>query len=350
MKKVTILAVGDILMWQEQINSALIDKDKYNFEPMFQYVKPYLNSADLTIGNLETTLSGREKIYQKKNSKTNYPMFNAPDELAPALKKAGFNLLITANNHCMDRGVNGIIRTLDVLDKNKLLHTGTFRSKEEASPLIINVNEVKIGIIAYTYGTNFLPVPKDKPWLVNVINEEKILKDIKVIRDKVDLLIAYLHFGSEFKRFPNERQKKFANKLFVHGVDIIFGDHPHVLQPIVRKKVKLLNGEEKEVFIIYSLGNFFSKKMWNNIYTLVGSMVKLTLEERKPNKLEIKNVEIIPTFSYRSVLAKQKENYQIIPLEKLIKSPKLNSDKREFFKKLLLETKEHLYKNVNPSL
>lgn len=158
----------------------------YKFGPLFAKVAPYLRQADLTIGNLETTFAGSES---RKSQRAGGPIFKCPDELAPALKEAGFDVLVTANNHCKDYGASGLIRTLRVLNRNGISHTGTSKSLPESNNILIkNVQGIKIGILSYTSGTNRIPVPASQPWLVNRIETNKIIRQIRDLKKKVDLI------------------------------------------------------------------------------------------------------------------------------------------------------------------
>jgi len=337
MTELSIAAVGDILMWANQINSAKVPgKYVYNFYPMFKDVAPYLRNADLTIGNLETTLSGREAVYQQKNADTGYPMFNCPDELAPALKNAGFDVLTTANNHCLDRGATGLKRTLNVLDKHQIAHTGTFRTyKESTSFLIKQIKGIKVGILSYTYGTNYIPTPTNESWIVNRINQRKILADIKKLKPQVDLVIVSLHFGREFHRYPSDTQKSLVQLLLNNGVDIILGAHPHVIQPMIFYKNK---------FAIYSLGNFISKQMWNNIHTESGMILKIVVKKKKNGTVKINSVNFIPTWSQQKFLTKGKSLFRVIPIDKFIKKPDQLITQADITKMKIISnsTKSHL--------
>lgn len=156
----------------------------YSFGPLFAKVAPYLKQADLTIGNLETTFAGNGRD-SRKSLRSSGPIFKCPDELAPALKEAGFDVLVTANNHCMDYGTQGLIRTLKVLDHTGIDHTGTSKSLEESKKTLIkNVKGITIGILSYTAGTNRIPVPASQPWLVNRIVTDKIIREIRNLKRK----------------------------------------------------------------------------------------------------------------------------------------------------------------------
>jgi len=343
---ITIAAVGDILMWGTQITSAKVPKtNRYSFSPMFKEVVPYLKKADLAIGNLETTFSGRESQYQKRNPRTTYPMFNCPDELATTLKKAGFHVLTTANNHCMDRGIKGLKRTISVLDRHGIAHTGTFSTYKASKKLLIkNVKGVKVGILAYTYGTNFIPVPKGKSWAVNLINEQKIISDMKRLkRKKADAIIVCLHFGREFHRFASEKQKNLVEKLFAHGADIILGAHPHVLQPIVYKKVKAKDNSRKKRVAIYSLGNFISDMMRNNMHTVSAAILYVTVHKNSRGKVVISNVKSVPTWVQR-IKKNNNMRFRVLPVRKFIQRPdsSIRSKDLTVLKKVLRQTRSHL--------
>lgn len=340
--KVTIAAVGDILMWRRQIASARVgNSERYSFDEMFRPVAPYLRAADLTIGNLETTLSGRDSHYQRRNPKTGWPMFNCPDELAPALKRAGFDVLTTANNHCLDRGERGLIRTLRVLDRYKLAHTGTFRHKTSKRWLIQNVKGITFGILAYTYGTNRIPLPKDKPWLVNRIHKQKILRDLKAIRPLVDVIIVALHFGQEFKRFPTANQRKLVHTLFANGADIILGAHPHVLQPMGFKQVSGAPGLRKK-FVIYSLGNFISDQMLNSMHSLSGAILRLTVV-KNGNGVSIADVSYVPTWVHRQTRG-GKLHFRVLPIKRYLRNPDsaISRETRQTMRRVWNSTTRHL--------
>lgn len=347
-QRIEIAAVGDLLMWGEQIASARGSLGNYDFGLMFQPVAPYLKKADLTIGNLETTMSGRESNYQKRNPKTGYPMFNCPDELASALKKSGFDVLTTANNHCMDRGEAGLRRTLNILGAHQIDHTGTFRSFSESNKLLIkNVKGIRVGILAYTYGTNFIPVPKNQPWLVNLIRVNKIIRDMQILRNqKADFVIVCLHFGQEFHRFPNQQQKNLVKTLFYHGADLILGAHPHVLQPIVYQKTKDQRGLSKQRLAIYSLGNFISKKMWNSNHTVSSAILKISVEKDDLGHTRITNYNYIPTWTRRTI-KNASAQFQVLPITKLLRTSSfLSHMEKQTLKQIWRNTTKHLERKL----
>lgn len=288
---VTLTAVGDIMMHDGQIWAGYDESTKtFDYSEFFQDVKEYISAADISICNIETTFGGRERKF------TGYPMFSSPDELADAIKNAGFDVAITSNNHCMDRGEKGVIRTINVLNERGIFTVGTNLSPEERKEVrIIEANDIKIALLAYTYGTNGIPVPEDKPYLVNLIDEKRMLNDIYVARQKADAVVIYLHFGQEYQRTPSAEQKRLANLLLEKGADVVIGSHPHVLQPGEWVSVKEGDEEIKNKYIAYSLGNFISAQRYP--YTEEGVILKIILEKDNiKNTVTVAGVEEIGTW------------------------------------------------------
>ncbi|MFT6868509.1 MAG: poly-gamma-glutamate capsule biosynthesis protein CapA/YwtB (metallophosphatase superfamily) [Cyclobacteriaceae bacterium] len=244
--------VGDIMGHDSQI-AASIDQQtgKYDYNGVFDKVAPIFKESDFTIANLEVTLAGPPF--------KGYPQFSSPDGLAVACKENGIDVLVTANNHSCDRRKSGIIRTIDVLDSLEILHTGTFRDaieKHEKNLLILDKNNIKIGLLNYTYGTNGIPAPA--PTIVNNINWDEMAIDIEASKsDNLDKLIVFIHWGTEYESHPTADQEKLTDYLFNKGVDIIIGSHPHVIQ---RMEYRSKTADTKERFIAYSLGNFVSNQ------------------------------------------------------------------------------------------
>ncbi|ACV61979.1 Putative protein of poly-gamma-glutamate biosynthesis (capsule formation)-like protein [Desulfofarcimen acetoxidans DSM 771] len=301
---VKLTSIGDFLMHLPIIKSAYDNNTKaYNFQPVFAPVEEYLQDSDLTIGNLETRLAGPEKGY------SGYPLFNCPADLAVDLKKLGIDIITLANNHCLDMGWNGLITTMNNLEQAGMQYIGNARSPEERDNLLIkDIKGIKLGFLNYTETTNGLPVPEGKDFGVNLINLDIIKKDIaSLISNRADIVIVYLHFGTEYKRYPTENQKKLARQVFDAGADIILGDHVHVLQPMER---------EGEKFIIYSLGNFISNQRWQ--YSDSGIILNLTFEKNlEQNKTHLKNIDYIPvwvdTYPAAGML-----RYRVLAVEKAI--------------------------------
>lgn len=244
--RLSLMFIGDIMQHDSQIQSAFDAKNRsYNYDTCFHFIRKYFKAADLVIGNLELTLGG--KPY------TGYPQFSAPDELAAALKRAGVDILVTANNHSLDRRRKGLERTISVLDSIGLLHTGTFRDTVERLndyPLMIYRNGISLALLNYTYGTNGIPVTK--PNIVNLIDTAVISRDLQQTRKfRPDVIVVFMHWGNEYQSQPASVQKQLAEFCFKRGATMVVGAHPHVLQPIY-------SYSEDNRIVAYSLGNFIS--------------------------------------------------------------------------------------------
>ncbi|CAD5977697.1 Capsule biosynthesis protein CapA [Planktothrix tepida] len=316
-KEAELVAVGDIMMHGAQIKSGYDPTTKtYNYDNFFTEVKGILSSGDWVIGNLETTLSGPETGY------TGYPLFNAPDPLADAIKKAGFNIISTINNHSLDRGEKGVLKTLDNVKKRGLIPIGTATSaKESAKITIVEKNNISMAILGYSYGTNGIPIPKGKNYLVSLINPQKITQDITKARQAgVDIVTVILHFGVEYQRQPNGEQKALVKQLVNAGADIILGSHPHVVQPyqIIEKTGK--SEKPKKAVVIYSMGNFISNQ--REKYRDLGVICKVKVLKNFPDETtEIKEIKAIPTWVHRYSQG-GKYQFRVLPIEQVLKTRK----------------------------
>lgn len=263
--RLSLLFAGDIMGHDSQITSAYDPVAKaYDYTSCFQFIKPYIESADLALGNLEVTLAGPP--YK------GYPQFSSPDALAQTLRDIGFDALVTANNHCVDRGRKGVDRTIAMLDSMKIPHTGTFTdtaARAKNYPLFLYKNGFTIALLNYTFSTNGLPVYK--PNVVNRIDTALIRRDIaKAKASRPDVIIVFTHWGVEYQSLPNKAQKDVTEFCFRQGAQLVIGAHPHVLQPMEWRK-------DKNQFVVYSLGNFVSGQ--RKRYTDGGALAYLELEK-----------------------------------------------------------------------
>lgn len=297
-KNIIISAVGDIMVHDNEIKAAYDSKsDTYKFSSFFTDITPELKKTDLLIGNLETTLSGKEKKY------SGYPMFNCPESILDALKTSGFQVLTTANNHSLDRKEYGVLKTIDHLTKAGIPHTGTAASSKEGENLLMLERKgMKVAILAYTYGTNGMEQYVDQSkltYLVNYINEEKIKKDIEnAKKSKADIIIVSLHWGIEYTRQPEKQQREMAKRIIQYGGDVIFGSHPHMIQPMERVSVQAEDGSMREGLVVYSMGNFISDQRTR--YKDSGMIVNVAMEkDMNTGKLSFKNITYVPTWVYR---------------------------------------------------
>ena len=255
---INLVAIGDVMCHSPNFTAAYDATTKtYDFSPFFTNVAKYIAEADIAIGNLETTFSGAARGY------SGYPQFNSPSELGIAIRDIGVDILSTANNHCMDKGATGVVSTLDALDEIGLNHIGTNRSKEEQDTVLVKeVNGIKIAFLSFTYGTNGIPVPKGQEYLVNLIDKDLILEQIKLAKEQeVDVICASMHWGIEYAQKQNKEQEEQADFLFKNGVDIIIGNHAHVIEPMEMRTVTLEDGTQKTGFVVYALRKFHIKSI-----------------------------------------------------------------------------------------
>lgn len=329
-ERLTLLFVGDLMQHDAQIKAARTP-DGYDYSDCFKHVSHEIQTADIAIANLEVTTAG--KPYR------GYPSFSAPDEFLYAVKDAGFDILLTANNHCLDRGKRGLERTASLLDSLQTPFLGTYRDSEERTrryPLLIEKNGFKIVLLAYTYETNGLrPTP---PNIVNYIDSTQIKKDILAARRmKPDAIIACMHWGLEYHSLPDKSQQDLANWLINQGVDHIIGSHPHVVQPMEVRKDRNIPAKH---LIVYSLGNYISNMSKEN--TDGGAMVKITLSKRGGiTRMEDCSYSLV--WTSRPILSK-KRNFEIYPAS-FITQPIRNEEIKPFH--LFLTNTRTLYEKYN---
>ncbi|MCC7466617.1 MAG: CapA family protein [Saprospiraceae bacterium] len=312
-----LIFAGDIMGHAPQITSAMTAKDQYDYTPCFKYVKPILEQADIAIGNLELTLPGKPPY-------TGYPMFRSPNALASALKSAGFDLLVTANNHSNDARGPGVVNTIEVLRKEGFLQTGTFKDIRDRStlyPLMIYKNGFKIALLNYTYDTN--GVPTEAPTVVNLIDNEQMAADLAEARArKPHFIIVVMHWGLEYQLTENAVQREQAKFLIKNGADMVIGSHPHVVQPIRMERVAMPDGSEKEALVVYSLGNFISNQQQPN--TDGGILFQVDLLKNKGNpQVRLGEHGIIPIWRYIHKNAAGKSTFYALPISRVEQNDKL---------------------------
>lgn len=301
-RRLTIVFAGDLMQHQPQVEAARQPDGTFDYTDCFRHIAPLFNEAGLVIVNLETTLS-------EEGPYTGYPMFRSPAQLAGAMKTAGIDVALLANNHICDKGSKGIGSTVDAVEKAGLLYTGAFAdSAGYASnhPLTLEKEGFRISLLNYTYGTNGLPVPEGR--VVNLIDTAIIARDMAAIERTEDhIVIACVHWGIEYRILQNKEQQSLAGWLHDRGVDIIIGGHPHVVQPAVTALDT--TGVIKYV-TSYSLGNFVSNQTQPG--TDGGLVVRLTLEKDGDGLTRILPPENLYAWTHRPVID-GKRRYSIIP-------------------------------------
>ena len=318
-ERLSLIMVGDALLHSSLYRDGY-QNGTYDFTSQLELIKPEIQKHDLAFYNQESILGGTSI------GLSDYPNFNSPQEFGDAMIDAGFNLVSLANNHTMDRGVTAIQNSCDYWKTKDVLTAGSYCSAEDAEEIKIKEkNGIKYTLLAYTYGTNGITVPSDKPYLVNLYSDELAKADIEKVRDKVDLLIVSMHWGTEYRSEPTEEQKREAEYLSNLGVDIIIGTHPHVIEPIT-----YIN----DTLVIYSLGNFISAQSTNNDYnTMVELMtsvdvVKTTKDGQSEIKLENLNNELLYNYYQKD---SRWHNFKVIPFSQMNET--YNSDYKRLYEK-----------------
>lgn len=325
----TLSSVGDLLIHAPVFNSVYTPGGEYDFNPIFQYVKPYLEKADYCVANLEVSLGGTENGMKYSG----YPLFNCPDSIIDAAKNMGADMLAVANNHTYDCGYAGFIRKIGVIENKGLAYTGVAKDNTQKLYNVVDVNGIKIGIVNYTYETpatgegnkaiNGILLDKNAVNLVNSFNYDKLdlfyadleSKMDQMKNDGAEVIVVYPHWGTEYLLDANEYQTKMAQKMCDMGVDVIIGGHPHVVEPV--KVIKSENSGKRTV-CLYSLGNFISnqRKHLMNLSTgntEDGLIFTVNFEKYGDGRVWVESVEVIPTWVNLT-----NGNYRIIPLDKSV--------------------------------
>lgn len=307
---IKMTVIGDIMCHNTQYIDAQKSDKSYDFSYVFTEIKEKLANNDICIGNLETTFAGSKVGY------SSYPTFNTPEILGKNLKDVGIDVLSTVNNHCLDKGYKGLESTIDYLDSFGFDHMGTYKSEEDQNKILVKeVNGIKIAFLAYTYGTNGIPIPSRKTYSVNLIDKDLILKHINYAKEQnVDLICASMHWGIEYQLKPNNEQKELSDFLFKNGVDIILGSHPHVLEPMEIRNVTTNDGKNKQCFVIYSLGNFVSGQVKENTKNSI--ILDLTITKHKEGNVSIDKVDYTPIYCFSN--SSKPKNYKILDIRKSI--------------------------------
>jgi poly-gamma-glutamate capsule biosynthesis protein CapA/YwtB (metallophosphatase superfamily) len=347
-KKISLLFAGDIMGHDEQIWSAENrETHTFNYDDVFRYIRPIVQEVDVAVANLEVTLAG---VPYK-----GYPQFSSPADLASACRNAGFDYLVTANNHSADRGKQGIISTINKLDSIGIPHTGTFLNMtchDTLSPLMIYRNGVSIALLNYTYGTNGIKIPE--PVVVNSLDKEAIIYDIKKAKSKnADIVVLFLHWGTEYDTVPARSQTDLASMLLSAGADLVIGSHPHVLQKMVWTKDQFTG---KDGVVVYSLGNFVSNQ--RKPKTDGGSMVRIEFTN-DGGSYKISRAGFYLTWVYTPI-EKYRKKFFIIPISEFesnfsffenpadwLQMKKFINDSRELLDKQNIGIKEYRFNGTS---
>ncbi len=333
--RLVVVFAGDIMGHDGQINGAWDETTgKYNYEPTFRYIKDYLSEADIAVGNFEVTLAGPP--YK------GYPQFSSPDELALEAKSAGFDVMAMANNHALDGGEKGFLRTINMMDSIGFFHMGTYRDSAERAnyyPLILDKDSFRLAMLNFTYGTNGLKI--SAPYHINRIDTNQIKADIQKAKlTNPDFIIAFVHWGVEYERVENIQQRILANFLLKHGTDIIIGSHPHVVQPV---RFYCHMGDSGQRFpVVYSLGNFVSNQ--RDQYRDGGIIAEFHVSKVNGIK-SIDSLNYLPYWVWKEVKPNGRYTFYVLPIQRFELEPeayKLSDNDIVLLKRFAEDTRKHI--------
>ena len=315
----TVLNTGDILIHDNILWGAEQSDGSYDFSKLFKEAKSYITKADYAVANLEVTLGGAEA-----GNYRGYPGFNSPDSLLDYVKADGFDMLLTANNHCLDTGLAGLKRTVQQLKAKNLDFLGTKETADDPTYIVKDINGIKIGMVAYTYGTNSSASGAGS--LINYFsssNLNKFYTDAQSVIDSMkadgaEAIVFYMHWGNEYHTKPNTYQKAAAQQLCNMGVDVIVGGHPHVLQPV---ELIYAEGSDHTTVCLYSMGNSISNQRISEMtglcetgHTEDGVLFNYTFTKNSDGEVSLTAVDIIPTWVDRYGTPRNYQ-YTMYPLE-----------------------------------
>ncbi|GLO67603.1 poly-gamma-glutamate biosynthesis protein [Oceanobacillus sp. E9] len=307
MSKVKLVATGDVLL-HSRIYDISKKNGKYDFKDKMAPAQKLLSRGDVSIVNLESIVAGEEL------GLSSFPEFNNPIELAENLQEFGTDIVTNSNNHSLDYGEEGVLKSIRNLESIGLDYVGSHKSKKDQRKFrIIEKNGIKIAVLSYTAVTLGKNPPKKKEYLLNRIvkgSTAGIRREIERLKkeENPDVVVVATHFGREYALIPGSMQVDIASSLSDAGADIILGHHPHVLQPAEW----ITNSRGNKTFVIYSLGNFYSGQ--KGLYRQIGGALSIDIEKNSDSKINITNPKIDLTF----VAASKKENYQMHHFNKFI--------------------------------
>ncbi len=328
----TILSTGDILPHDTLQEAHRLTDGSYDFSPVWDLVRDRISGADYAVANLETTLCGEDNGYRYGG----FPHFNAPDQLAQSAKDAGFDMLLTANNHCNDTGHVGLVRTVTTVRDLGLATLGTYPTAEEPKYTVVDINGIKIGMLCYTYGTisrtghvavNGIGTESQSAGLINVFDYNKLdqfyaevsASMASMAEEGAEACVMYIHWGNEYRRTPHENQRKIAQRLCDLGIDVIVGGHPHVVQPM--DLLTSTTDENHKTVCIYSVGNAISNQRLGLIsssstaHTEDGLFFNITFSRYSDGSVALTAADILPFWVNRHNNDNGAMVYDMIPLD-----------------------------------
>ena len=287
---VDLIMIGDMLLHDVVQYTGEMPDGSYNYDHFFTHIRQDVQNADVAVVNQEVMIGGAELGI------SGYPDFNCREEVGDALVKAGFDIILHATNHSMDRGQKGIENCMNFWDSRypQIKYLGLNRTSEDYENIYVYEKDgFKIAMLNYTYGLNGIALPSDRPYLVNLLKEEKIIRDLQTAEQIADFTIVYPHWGTEYVYEPDSSQRKWAQLFADYGADLVLGAHPHVIEP-----VEWITGASgNQTLVYYSLGNFISAQ--SAAPRMLGAMANVTLEKDNDGNVSIKNYGVTPLVTHR---------------------------------------------------
>ena len=289
--EITLVMIGDMLMHTSVVASGEQEDGTYNYDHLFVNVADQIASADLAIVNQETIMGGDDLGF------SGYPTFNSPTALADAEAAAGFDVILHGTNHALDKGAQAVLNCIDYWELNypQIAYLGINKSQEAQDEYLYLYEQdgITIAVLNYTYGTNGIATPSDMPYLVNYLDEEQVVSDIRRAQEQADFVIVCPHWGTEYNLGTVSSQEKWTQIFLEEGVDLVIGTHPHVIEP-----VEWVTDEEgNEMLVYYSLGNFVNGTSSTGsgvTNRMVGGMASVTIGLDEDGEAAILEYEAIP--------------------------------------------------------
>lgn len=346
--EIDVVMVGDILLHDNVMESGKLDDGTYNYDHLFANVKEDIQAADVAIANQEVILGGTEiGLY-------GYPNFNGPYEVGDALHNAGFNVVLHATNHTLDRGKEALVNCMNFWKKYPdVAVLGIFETQEayDNNIYVYEQDGVKIAILNYTYGTNGMPAPADMPFAVAILEEQKVIKDLQKANEIADFVIVCPHWGIEYMHTAADNQKYWANIFMANGVDVVIGAHPHYIQPVEM----LTDANGNSMLVYYSLGNFINSTADSGYGTadrMIGGMAKLTISKKENGEVYLKDYGVEPLVTQLSYEKQKITTYKLKDYNETLADSNMivHKDARfnmQFCEDLSKEVFGELYKSEN---
>ncbi len=337
--KVTLCAVGDNLIHNTLIDAGKQEDGSYDYTSLYQNIAPVIQKYDVSVIDQETVLGGSDFEY------SGYPVFNSPQEIGDAAINAGFDIFNCANNHIMDKGSQGIMNEIEYFKKHKnVVYLGINEDEKSYNTIKYYVkNNITFALLNYTYGTNGIDLPSDKPWIVNMMDKDKVTKDIKEARANADVVIVFPHWGTENSFSISDYQKEYTDLFSKLGVDLVIGCHPHVIEPVK----EVTNESGHKMLVYYSLGNFISHQI--EIDQLCGGIASVDIE-KKNGKITV-NGKFIPIVTHYNRTDGDKFRFDVYKLsdytDELAKSHSQNGGTPEYYNKLVKKVIDEKYLDLS---